>query len=470
MKGAALSDAARLRAGIRALVRRFSVSERSDVSCCGLTVAQAAALEALGAGGTMRLGDLGRTLGIAPSTLTRNLARLEAAGLVARASDPGDARSSRVRLTPRGERDARAVAAQEEAFAREVLERLPASRRAAVIGAVGDLLAAVRAATEDCCPGAFDHLVEGQEGAGRGTAARGRGRRVRRGGRPRPGPGCAERRAAMTQTKAGEKVVDEVRRRYGAIAVAGGSCCGEGPACCGTNETLSREVGYAEGELGAVPREADLGLGCGAPIAHLALRPGETVLDLGSGPGLDALLAARQVGSAGRVIGVDMTPEMLERARAAAARAGAAHVEFRAGRLEALPVDDASVDAVTSNCVINLVPDKAAVFREVARVLRPGGRVVVSDIVLERPLPEAVAADVLAWVGCVAGAADRREYFRMVESAGLRGVSVLREEDYAASLARVAADGGQSLLDRWGVRREELEGVVMSVTWRAVKP
>jgi arsenite methyltransferase len=272
----------------------------------------------------------------------------------------------------------------------------------------------------------------------------------------------------MTETKAGEEVVEEVRTRYGAIAVAGSSCCGPEPSCCGATG-MSSQIGYAEGDLASVPQEANLGLGCGAPVGYLALRPGETVLDLGSGPGLDALLAARQVGPTGRVIGVDMTAEMLARARAAAVSAGAAHVDFRQGRLEALPVEDASVDAVTSNCVINLVPDKAAVFREVARVLRPGGRVVVSDIVLERALPEAVATDVLAWVGCVAGAADRREYFRMVEAAGLGSVSVLKEEDYAASLARVAGDGGQSLLERWGVGREELEGVVVSVTWRAFR-
>ena len=272
----------------------------------------------------------------------------------------------------------------------------------------------------------------------------------------------------MSVTKQGEEVVEQVRKRYGAIAVEGTSCCGPAPACCGTT-TASRALGYGESELAAVPAEADLGLGCGAPIGFLELQPGETVLDLGSGPGLDALLAARQVGPTGRVIGVDMTPQMLERARATAARAGAAHVEFREGRLEALPVADASVDAVTSNCVINLVPDKAAVFREVARVLRPGGRAVIADIVLERPLPEAVAQDVLAWCGCVAGAADRREYFRMVEAAGLGPVSVLKEEDYAASVAQIAADQAQTLLDRWGVTRESLEGVVMSVTWRAVK-
>ena len=167
MKAAPQPDPARLLAAIRALVRRFAVSERADVACCGVTVAQAAALEALGAEGPMRLGDLGRSLGITPSTLSRNLARLEASGLVAREADPGDARSARVGLSTRGRRAARAVAAQEEAFARQVLERIPAARRAVVVESLGDLLAAVRAATEECCPGAFDHLVPGFEGDGR---------------------------------------------------------------------------------------------------------------------------------------------------------------------------------------------------------------------------------------------------------------------------------------------------------------
>jgi ubiquinone/menaquinone biosynthesis C-methylase UbiE len=193
------------------------------------------------------------------------------------------------------------------------------------------------------------------------------------------------------------------------------------------------------------------------------------VLDLGSGPGLDALLASKQVGPTGRVIGVDMTPEMLERARRAATKAGAPQVEFREGRLEKLPVESGSVDAVTSNCVINLVPDKAAVFAEIARVLKPGGRVVVSDVVLDRPLPEAVAKDVLAWCGCVAGASDRREYLAMIDAAGLAGVEVLKDEDYLGSLAKVAPDEAERLLAGWGVAREELAGSVHSVTWRATK-
>jgi DNA-binding MarR family transcriptional regulator len=169
------TDAARLRTAIRALVRRFAVSERADVACCGVTVAQAAALEALEAEGPTRLRDLGRRLGIAPSTLTRNLERLEAAGLVERQADLEDARSSRVGLSAQGRRAARAVAAQEEDFARQVLARIPAARRALVVGSLGDLLVAVRAATEKCCPGAFDHLMTGADDGGAESAGAGDG-------------------------------------------------------------------------------------------------------------------------------------------------------------------------------------------------------------------------------------------------------------------------------------------------------
>ena len=276
-----------------------------------------------------------------------------------------------------------------------------------------------------------------------------------------------------TETRKDEGIVTEVRRRYAEIAVKGSSCCFQAPAattsCCGGGASVSEEIGYKAGELAEVPKEADLGLGCGVPIGYLALAAGETVLDLGSGPGLDAFLAAKQVGTTGRVIGVDMTPEMLERARASAAKAGIANVEFRQGRLESLPVENATVDAVTSNCVINLVPDKAAVFGEIARVLKPGGRVVVSDIVLDRPLPDAVARDVFAWCGCVAGASDRREYLAMVEAAGLGEVEILKDEDYLASLVKVAPTEADAMLAGWGVTREDLMGTVHSITWRAVK-
>ena len=264
-----------------------------------------------------------------------------------------------------------------------------------------------------------------------------------------------------------ERIVEQVRDRYGSIASGEATGCGCGRS--GGEQVIAREIGYTAADLAALPAEANLGLGCGAPIGHLALVPGETVLDLGAGAGLDAFLAARAVGPAGRVIGVDMTPEMVARARAAAARHGYANVEFREGRLEALPVASGTIDAVTSNCVINLVPDKSAVFREIARVLRPGGRVVVSDIVLDRPLPAALTGDALLWTGCVAGAELRADYFARLTAAGFGAVEILRDVDYAGALSKATPAEAEALLGRTGVSREELAGAIRSLTWRATK-
>jgi len=268
------------------------------------------------------------------------------------------------------------------------------------------------------------------------------------------------------RTTDSETLVTTVRERYGQIASTPGAGCGCG---CGCNSTdMARGLGYADESLATVPAEsAGMSLGCGAPIAHLALQPGETVLDLGSGGGLDAFMAAREVGPEGRVIGVDMTPEMLERARAAAERGGFDQVDFREGRLEALPVDDASVDAVTSNCVINLVPDKPAVFREVARVLKPGGRLVISDIVLAAPLPESLADDLYAYVGCVSGAELAVDYFEQLRAAGLTEVEVIADVDYLETVAAAATAEVQELLSRAGVTLAEIRGKVRSITYRA---
>jgi len=265
--------------------------------------------------------------------------------------------------------------------------------------------------------------------------------------------------------------VQAVQDRYARIAEGAVSgCCGASASGCASEAAVSLGIGYEATDLAQVPGEANLGLGCGAPIGFLALQPGETVLDLGSGPGLDVFLAARPVGPSGRVIGVDMTPAMLQRARANAARIGVSHVEFREGRLEALPVESDTIDAVTSNCVINLVPDKRAVFAEIARVLRPGGRMVISDILLNGRLPAAVERDVLAYVGCVSGAMRQEEYFALVGAAGLERVEVLRDVDYLAGLIDSAPDEVQALEARTGVKREEVLGRVRSVTFRASKP
>ncbi len=270
-----------------------------------------------------------------------------------------------------------------------------------------------------------------------------------------------------------ERVVEAVKERYGRIAAGEGGCCE--PSACGaasadpTSQTVSRSIGYDEEDLSAVPEEANLGLGCGAPVRHLELELGEVVLDLGSGGGFDALLAARGVGPHGRVIGVDMTPEMIHVANRNVERSGFSHVEFRQGRLEELPVEDASVDAVTSNCVINLVPDKTRVFQEIARVLRPGGRAVIADILLSKPLPEALGQDLLAYVGCVAGAMLREDYFPSLEAAGLGEFEVLEDDDFLAATEFALPGEVAALVERTGVRVEDLAGTVRSVTFRARK-
>ena len=267
-----------------------------------------------------------------------------------------------------------------------------------------------------------------------------------------------------------ESVVKQVRERYAAFAAAGTSCCGPAPtSCCGSTETVAKSLGYDAVDLDLLPDGANLGLGCGAPLQHLELTDGETVVDLGSGAGIDALIAARAVGSSGQVIGVDMTPEMLKAARENATRAGVQHVEFREGRLEHLPVDDATVDAITSNCVINLVPEKGAVFAEIARVLRPGGRMVVSDIVLDGELPDAVRKNVMAYVGCVSGAEKRQDYFDKLADAGLGDVEVLKDVDFLEMTEKASPAEVISLLEEAGIERSQVAGIVRSVTYRARK-
>jgi SAM-dependent methyltransferase len=226
------------------------------------------------------------------------------------------------------------------------------------------------------------------------------------------------------QTSTSDQIRATVREAYGAIAEKQQSGCCGGSSCCGPAESSSRQLGYTEADLAAVPEGADLGLGCGNPQAIAGLKPGERVLDLGSGAGFDVFLAARQVGPTGRVIGVDMTPEMIDRARANAAKTGVDHVDFRLGDIEQLPVDDGSCDVVMSNCVINLAPDKSAVFREAFRVLAPGGRLAISDVVATGDLPAAIAADPAAYTGCVAGAASVAELERMIASAGFTDVRI----------------------------------------------
>jgi arsenite methyltransferase len=225
----------------------------------------------------------------------------------------------------------------------------------------------------------------------------------------------------MSEQTTADEIRGTVRETYGKIAREGGSCGCAPSGCCGPQ---SLAIGYSEADLAAVPDGADMGLGCGNPQAIAALREGETVLDLGSGGGFDAFLAARQVGPRGKVIGVDMTPDMISKARANAARIEAANVEFRLGEIERMPVADATVDVIISNCVINLSPDKSAVFREAFRVLRAGGRLAIADVVATDAMPEAVRKDVAAYTGCVAGAAHVDELRKMLLEAGFAEVRV----------------------------------------------
>lgn len=265
-----------------------------------------------------------------------------------------------------------------------------------------------------------------------------------------------------------EEIHRIVRERYGEIARSGDIAP---TGCCGPSSgELAARAGYSPADVEAVPEGANLGLGCGAPLAHAALRPGEVVVDLGSGAGFDAFLAARDVGEAGRVIGIDMTPEMLERARHNAASAGVRNVEFRAGRIEALPLDDASVDVVISNCVVNLVPDKAQVYREIARVLRPGGRMVVSDIVLDAPLPPLVARSAAALTGCVAGAALRVEYLAAVAAAGLEQVAVVRDVSFGETALTIVPADLVRAAEAAGIDVRAVAETVRSVTVVARKP
>lgn len=229
-----------------------------------------------------------------------------------------------------------------------------------------------------------------------------------------------------------KQIKDLVREGYAKVAKQGTSCCSSGSCCGGTNQAqdISKAVGYSDSEMNAVPEGSNLGLGCGNPVALASLKEGDIVLDLGSGAGFDAFLAAQRVGKAGRVIGVDMTQEMLERARANAKKGGYDNVEFRFGEIEKLPVEDSSIDVIISNCVINLSPDKKAVFREAFRVLKSGGSLMVSDLVLTKDLPEAIKKSVEAYVGCLAGAIKKEQYLNFIMKAGFQEIKVISEASY----------------------------------------
>ncbi len=263
-----------------------------------------------------------------------------------------------------------------------------------------------------------------------------------------------------------------VREGYARVARQGKSCCSS--SCCGTSkpEDISRKIGYTEEEMQAVPSGSNLGLGCGNPTALASIKEGETVLDLGSGAGFDCFLASKLVGPDGKVIGVDMTAEMVARAKDNAIKGGYKNVEFRIGEIEALPVEDNTIDAIISNCVINLVPDKGKAFKEAFRVLKSGGRLMVSDIVLLKTLPESIRESVDAYVGCISGALMKDDYLNAIKLAGFNDVNVVDESVFPLD-CMVNDPAGQAILEGLKVPEKQLkdvEGSIASIKVSGIKP
>ena len=265
-----------------------------------------------------------------------------------------------------------------------------------------------------------------------------------------------------------------VREGYARIARQASSCCGPANPCCGSADLaqdISKNIGYTEEELEAAPEGANLGLGCGNPVALASLREGDTVLDLGSGAGFDCFLAANKVGNEGRVIGVDMTPEMIEKARENARKGNYGNVESRLGEIENLPAADSSVDVVISNCVINLVPDKRKAFMEAFRVLKPGGRLMISDMVLLKELPDFIKNSIEAYIGCISGAMMRDDYIGAIRAAGFEEVRIIDEVHFPVEL--MANDPtAQAIIENLGTSPEKVKQAtnsVISIKVQAVK-
>jgi len=266
-----------------------------------------------------------------------------------------------------------------------------------------------------------------------------------------------------------------VREGYAQIAKQNSSCCATTQPCCGSSNgaiDISKKIGYTKQELQSIPEGANLGLGCGNPLAFASLKQGQVVLDLGSGAGVDCFIAAKKVGKKGKVIGVDMTAEMIEKARTNAKKGGYKNVEFRLGEIENLPVADNSVDAIISNCVINLSPDKKKVFQEAFRVLKPEGKVMVSDIVLQKELPRIVKNSVEAYVGCLSGAIKKNEYINLMKKAGFQDVKVIDEAIFP--LDCIANDPtAKAVIDKLNIpleKAKKLTNSVLSIKVSGIKP
>jgi len=270
-----------------------------------------------------------------------------------------------------------------------------------------------------------------------------------------------------------------VREGYGKIAKQGSCGCSPVSSCCGIPDQaqdISKQIGYTEEELEAVPEGANLGLGCGNPVAVASLKEGEVVLDLGSGAGFDCFLASGRVGESGRVIGVDMTPEMIEKARENAEKGNYRNVEFRLGEIENLPTADNSIDVIISNCVVNLSTDKERVFREASRVLKPGGRLMISDLVLLKELPDVIKNSAAAYVGCLSGALMKDKYLEAIKVAGFGEVSVV--EEAAFPIEWITDDPAAQAVIKDTIedlkispeQLKDIDGSVVSIKVRAVKP
>ncbi|HWR27232.1 MAG TPA: arsenite methyltransferase [Candidatus Thermoplasmatota archaeon] len=272
-----------------------------------------------------------------------------------------------------------------------------------------------------------------------------------------------------------KKIKKKVREGYAKIAKQETSCCGSIDVCCGTANSpveISKTIGYTDEQLQSVPDGANLGLGCGNPTAIASLKKGEIVLDLGSGAGFDCFLAANKVGPTGKVIGVDMTPEMLKKAKENAKKSGYTNVEFRRGEIEDLPLEADSVDVIISNCVINLSPDKKKVFQEAFRVLKPNGRLAVSDIVLLRELPEKIKNSVEAYVGCISGAILKDRYLQLLKDAGFIDVTVTDETSYQVDVV-INKPRTQAVIEEAGITMEEFKkigGSFVSIKVTGKKP